>query len=114
MNTYPLLSNRSYDILKRIVTVVLPGLGALYFALAQIWGLPMADQVVGTISAVNVFLGVVLGISTKAYNNSDVRFDGEVDVVEENDGKKTFVLALYNEPDQLQSMDEVRFKVNKK
>ena len=48
--------------------IFLPALGTLYFALAGIWGFPYAEQVVGTITAVDTFLGVILGISTAQYN----------------------------------------------
>ena len=64
------LSNKLYDVLKFIAQVVLPALGTLYFALAQIWGLPYGEQVVGTISAVDCFLGALLGISTMQYNKN--------------------------------------------
>ena len=62
------MSNKVYDILKFIAQVVLPALGTLYFALAGIWGWPMGEQVVGTITAIDTFLGVLLGISTSKYN----------------------------------------------
>ena len=59
------MSNRTYDVLKFIAQIFLPALGTLYFALASIWNLPYGEQVVGTISAVDAFLGALLGISTK-------------------------------------------------
>ncbi len=62
------LQNRTYDILKWITTIVLPALGTLYFALSGIWGFPYGEQIVGTITAIVTFFGVVLGISTKNYN----------------------------------------------
>lgn len=62
------LSNRTYDILKWIAQILLPALGTLYFALSKIWGLPYSTEVVGTIAAVDTFLGALLGISTAAYN----------------------------------------------
>ena len=61
------MSNKTYDILKWIAQILLPAIGTLYFAIAQIWGLPYAEQIVGTIMALDAFLGAVLGISTKAY-----------------------------------------------
>ena len=61
------LSNRTYDILKWVAQYFLPASGTLYFALASIWGLPYGEQIVGTITAVDTFLGVVLGISTAQY-----------------------------------------------
>ena len=62
------MSNKVYDILKWIALFLLPAIGTLYFALAGIWGFPYGEQVVGTITAVDTFLGVVLGISTAQYN----------------------------------------------
>ena len=62
------MSNRAYDILKWIAQILLPAVGTLYFALASIWGLPYAEEIVGTITAVDCFLGAILGISTKIYN----------------------------------------------
>lgn len=63
-----MLSNKAYDILKFIAQIVLPALGTLYFALASIWGFPYGEQIVGTITAVDAFLGALLGISTVQYN----------------------------------------------
>lgn len=62
------MSNKLYDVLKWIALIFLPACGTLYFALAGIWGFPYAEQVVGTITAVDTFLGVLLGISTLQYN----------------------------------------------
>lgn len=64
-------SNKTYDFLKWIAQYLLPAAGTLYFALAGIWGFPYGEQVVGTITAVDTFLGVILGISTIQYNKSD-------------------------------------------
>jgi hypothetical protein len=63
-----MLSNKAYDILKFIAQIVLPALGTLYFALATIWGFPYGEEIVGTITAVDAFLGALLGISTAQYN----------------------------------------------
>ena len=62
-----IMSNKVYDVLKYIQQIVLPALGALYFALAKIWGFPYGTEIVGTISAVDVFLGAILKISTNNY-----------------------------------------------
>ena len=64
------MSNKMYDVLKYIAQIVLPALGTLYFALASIWGFPYAEQIVGTITAVDTFLGVILKISTDSYNKA--------------------------------------------
>ena len=61
------LSNETYDSLKWIAQYLLPALGTLYFALAGIWNFPYGEQIVGTITAVDTFLGVILGISSAQY-----------------------------------------------
>lgn len=65
-----ILSNKTYDILKWIAVIGLPALGSLYFALAGIWGFPYGEQVVGTLTAIDTFLGVILGISSANYNKA--------------------------------------------
>lgn len=62
-----ILSNKAYDILKWIALYLLPALGTLYFALSQIWGFPYGEEIVGTVTAIDTFLGVILGISTANY-----------------------------------------------
>ena len=62
------MNNKVYDVLKWIAMYLLPALGTLYFALSGIWGLPYGEQIVGTITAIDTFLGVILGISTAQYN----------------------------------------------
>jgi hypothetical protein len=63
-----MLSNKLYDVLKFIAQIILPGLATLYMALSKIWGFPFGEAVVGTITAVVAFLGLVLRISTVEYN----------------------------------------------
>lgn len=65
-----LLTNKIYDILKWIALYFLPGAGALYFTVSKIWGLPYGEEVLGTITALIVFLAAVLGISSNAYNKT--------------------------------------------
>lgn len=67
------LSNKVYDILKWIAQFFLPAVGTLYFTLASIWGLPYGEQVVGTITAMDTFLGVLLGLSSSQYKKENVR-----------------------------------------
>lgn len=69
------LSNKVYDVLKWIAMYLLPALGTLYFALAGIWNFPYGEQVVGTITAVDTFLGVLLGISTAQYQKDKNTID---------------------------------------
>ena len=64
------ISNKTYDTLKWVAQYLLPAVGTLYFALAGIWSLPYGEEIVGTITAVDTFLGVLLGISNAQYKKS--------------------------------------------
>lgn len=65
-----MLNDKTYSLLKWIALILLPALGTLYFALASIWGLPFGEQIVGTITALDTFLGAILGISTNNYKKN--------------------------------------------
>lgn len=66
------LSNKVYDILKWVAQYFLPAAGTLYFTLASIWSLPYGEQVVGTITALDTFLGILLGLSSSQYRKEKV------------------------------------------
>ena len=65
------MNDKLYNVLKWIAQIVLPALATLYFAISQIWGLPLGEEIVGTVTAVDAFLGALLGISTIAYNKKN-------------------------------------------
>ncbi len=65
------ISNKAYDALKWVAQYFLPALGTLYFTLSSIWGLPYGEQVVGTVAALDTFLGVLLGLSSSQYYKPD-------------------------------------------
>lgn len=107
-----LLTNRLYDILKYVALILLPAVGALYFGLGQIWGLPKIEETVGTITIVDTFLGMLIRKSHQDYKNSDARFDGHIDVLED-DGDKLYSVNVAGDPiEVLESKDEITLKVN--
>lgn len=73
------MSNKVYDILKYVAQILLPAIGTLYFALAAIWNLPYSEEIVGTITAIDTFLGILLGISSSNYakENDDGNWSSE-------------------------------------
>lgn len=64
------MSNKVYDILKFIALKVMPALATLILALGGIWGIPYTEAIAGTITALDTFLGAILGISSKAYQKA--------------------------------------------
>lgn len=108
----PLLSSGTYDKLKHTVAIVLPAFAALYIGLGQVWHFPNIEQVSGTVATVNTFLGVLLGLATKSYNNSDAKYAGVIQV--DDTGAKTNVsLVIHGDPQEiLSAANEVTFKVD--
>lgn len=101
------LNNKTYGILKWIALYLLPALGTLYFALSGIWNLPYGEQVVGTITAIDTFLGVLLGISSAKYNG-----EGTL-TVNTNDPEKDIYSLNLNVPlEELANMNTITFKVD--
>lgn len=106
-----ILPSKFYNTTKYVVLIALPAFATLYLVLGNIWGLPKIDEVVGTCTAVATFLGALVGISSKSYNNSDVKYDGEMVFDEDDDGQST-VQHRFNEfPEELKEKKEVVLKV---
>jgi hypothetical protein len=105
------LSNEMYDHLKRLAQITIPALGTLYFALAQYWQWPNSEQVVGSIMAVDAFLGILLGYSSRKYEQSGAKYDGDMEVYQLEDGRKSYQLSLNDGPEGLDTQKQVVFKV---
>ena len=63
------MSDKIYNILKWLALIALPALSTLLFALANIWGFN-ATPYIGTIAAVETFIGSLIGVSTYHYNKN--------------------------------------------
>lgn len=104
------MKTKTYDLLKWIAQYLLPALGTLYFALSGIWGFPNGEQVVGTITAVDIFLGVILGISSSQYNKTK---DGVLMIDTSNLEKDTYRLQLDTPLDELSTKSFIKLIVDK-
>lgn len=65
------MSNKFYDVMKWIALIVLPALATFYGTLAGIWSLPYADSIPETIMAIDLFIGVILGVSNATYKKTN-------------------------------------------
>jgi hypothetical protein len=109
---YP-MNNATFNFLRLQAQIILPALGTLYFALAAIWGLPFADEVVGTIVALDAFLGILLGYSRKKYNESDAAYDGHLYITEgEEPETKALGLQVTTDPIRLDKRSVARLKIH--
>lgn len=73
-----LLGNKLYDRLKFLAQIFLPAFATFYASFGALWGFPKTNEVVGTIIAVDLFLGVLLGLATRQYENSGAKYSGAV------------------------------------
>lgn len=106
------MSNKTYDILKFWALMVLPGLATLYSTLAGIWGLPRGMEVVGTITAIDVFLGLLLGLSTSKYNSGAAgSADGAFLLNTSNPDKDILTLRVDRDLEDLMNKKVVTLKV---
>lgn len=103
------MNAKMYDKMKFVAQYLLPALGALYFALSGIWGFPNGEQVVGSITAVDIFLGVILGVSAAQYNKVK---DGTMMVDTSNPAKDTYRLTLDIPLEDIASKDTIQLKVD--
>ena len=98
------LSSKTYDILKYIAIIVLPAIGTLYFAIAKIWGLPFGEEIVGTITAVDTFLGALLQLSKNG-------FEADGDITISSDDPTKWEMDLAEDVFSKKSGDIITFKV---
>ena len=107
-----LISNKTYDLLNRVVTLLLPATATLYAALGAIWGLPNPEAVVATFAAVATFGGVLLRLSNKSWNESEAKYDGTLVTsgVDPDTGLPNLQLTVTTDPNELADMDTVLLK----
>lgn len=111
-----MLTNSQYNVVKKLVQVIMPAFSTLYFTLSVIWGLPAPDKVLGTIAGVATFLGVTLGISTREFESSGAAYDGVVTVTP-NPEENTTIYNLQIPTENLENLGEkksITLEVNPK
>ena len=100
------LSNKMYDRMKWIAQYFVPALTALWLALGKIWSFPYTVEIGATLSAIDVFLGAILGISSKNYAG-----DGTLVVDNSNPEKDVYTLEANGDISELANKKSVTFVV---
>lgn len=109
----PWFNDKTYNAVKFAAQIGLPALGTLYAGVAGLWGLPATMQVIGTIVAVDTFLGVILGISAAQYNAVGGAYDGTLDIIHQANGDKNFMFNVDEHPANYEAdKGVVTFKVS--
>lgn len=65
------MNNKTYDILKYIALYVLPALATLILTVGSIWQIPYSEAIAGTVTAIDTFIGALIGISAKNYKEGE-------------------------------------------
>lgn len=58
-----LLPDKVYQALKWVALIALPAVAVFVQAVGPAWGLPHIDQIVTTLNALSVLVGVLIGVS---------------------------------------------------
>ena len=103
------ITNKVYDVIKWIVTIVIPAIITLYATLGNVWNLPYVEQITATLAAINVFLGAVIQISSSNYNKT---YDGILHVDTVSDEESDKYLFEIDDLDDIIDKDKITLKIN--
>ena len=103
------ITNKSYDVIKWIVVIVIPAVITLYSTLGGIWDFPLAQEITASLAAIDVFLGVIMKISSVSYNKE---YDGVLHVDTVNDEATDKYLFEVDDLDQLANKDKITLKID--
>lgn len=107
-----MLSNKLYNFLKYFTTVFLPGVGAIYWGLWEIFDFHRIINVNATINTIIAGLGLLLGYSSRKYNRKANAPDGDLYVAQDPvDGEKYLKLGVNNGIEDITSKDVVKLQV---
>lgn len=111
--TGPILTNSTYKTAKGLCLVGFPFVSSTYFALSQFWDMPGTEGVLGTLAILSFLLGTSLRGSSARYYASSAAYDGEMVLVADGGGVRTFSLEVNGDPDELAMKSVISFKVRK-
>lgn len=100
------MTDKTYDILKRVALIVIPALATFVNAVGIVWGIPYTSEATATITALGVFLGAAIGVSSKNYEPDT---HGNLVVTKHDEVYADFTA----EPSNLKDGDTIILKVSK-
>jgi len=110
------LGDALYAKLKWFVQIVIPAFATFYATVGNVLGFGHTEPVLTVSAALATFLGVILGLSSRTYNNSSMKYSGMIEVLppETPDGKKTYSITVDGDVENIDAKGEVTFKVFKR
>lgn len=100
------MNNKTYDAFKYVALLITPALATFVNGVGIVWGIHHTNEVTATITAFGVFLGAVLGVSSKNYTPET---HGNLVVTKHDDVYADFAY----EPTNLKDGDTIILKVTK-
>jgi len=107
----PYLPQKWYDLFKALSSIVLPALATLILVVGGIWDWSNAEKIAGTITAIAVFLGLLVRSSSQRFQKSTKVGDVVVETTEE--GGLRYSLEIGVPLEQLEKLDTLTFGVKK-
>jgi hypothetical protein len=105
-----LLPDKLYNFIKFLALVGIPAIASGYFTLAGTFGLPNTEKVIGFLTVLDTFLGLILGVSTRSYKKA-TQADGVINITQTPEGTKLYSLELEQDPSFIDTKKTVVFKV---
>lgn len=107
-----LISNQTYDFLKRFVTIFLPGFGALYALVTAIWHVRYPVAVLGGLAVLTLLGGLLMAFSDRIWDKSTDKYDGVLSVIgnDPDTGIPSISLNITKDPNSLVERDTLIFK----
>lgn len=109
----PLFSDAIYKTIRRLAEYGFPALIALYFALSEAWHWGNQAEIMASLAAVNVFLGAVVGVSRRTWQNSDAPYDGDLVIDTRDPDRDLATLDLTTMPEDIRDMNAATFRVKR-
>ena len=108
------MTNKVYNGMKQASQIWIPLVAALYFGLGNIWGFPKVEEVIGSITVIDVALGTAVAALAHQYKKLGKGYGGELNVIEtEETGIVAMQLDVSQSEEDIADREEVLFKVNR-
>lgn len=107
----PMFTNAAYDLVKNLITIGFPAAVTLYAGLATIWAWPFSTEIVASAGLVGTFLGVLLKIASKRYEELPTQYDGQLIANDPNPENEAYRLEFDKNLFSMANQSEIRLKV---
>jgi uncharacterized membrane-anchored protein YitT (DUF2179 family) len=91
--------------IRNVGQIILPGYACIYFVVSLFFDIPAVAQVLAALALLTLIVNALAEFYLKS--------DGQIVIRKDPDGRKTFLLEINKDPNELEVSDTVIFKVTK-